>query len=134
MEIPGLRSPYETVGGIVYFGRMIDKIRLQASGKLPSAYQAQLGDANSRSFDGRCCRFLHIDEQVLGWAIARGHQPSAEEIEIWNDYLAKRCWRDQFTPRLHVRLQEAGMPTGSVLTMFDFIDLDEGRSAQCNAA
>ena len=61
MEIPGLRSPYETVGGIVYFGRMIDKIRLQASGKLPSAYQAQLGDANSRSFDGRCCRFLQID-------------------------------------------------------------------------
>jgi hypothetical protein len=55
-------------------------------------------------------------------------------IPVPNDYLAKRCWRDQYTPRLHVRLQEAGMPIGSVLTMFDFIDLDEGRGAQCNVA
>ena len=35
--------------------------------------------------------------------------------------------RDAYTPRLHFRLQEAGMPAGSALTMFDFIDLDEGR-------
>ena len=31
--IPGLRSPFEQVKGIVYFGRMLDKIRLAASGK-----------------------------------------------------------------------------------------------------
>jgi len=30
MEIHGLRSPYETVCGVVYFGRMIDKIRYAA--------------------------------------------------------------------------------------------------------
>jgi hypothetical protein len=29
------------------------------------------------------------------------------------------------TPRLHTRLQEAGWPIGTVLTMFDFVDLDE---------
>ena len=27
IEIPGLRSDYEKVGGLVYFGRMLDKIR-----------------------------------------------------------------------------------------------------------
>jgi hypothetical protein len=32
------------------------------------------------------------------------------------------------TPRACMfRLREAGIPIGSVLTMFDFIDLDEGR-------
>jgi len=58
MEIHGLRSPYEIVGGIVYFGRMIDKIRLHAAEMLPSGYQPLLGSANARSFDGSCCRFL----------------------------------------------------------------------------
>ena len=49
------------------------------------------------------------------------------EIEIWNAFLTKRCWRDRYTPRLHSRLQEAGLPLDSVLTMFDCIDLEEGR-------
>ena len=93
-------------------------------------------------FDGACCRLLQVDyeelaeetlkggadDQVLEWAVTRGRKPSDEEIEIWNDYLSKQCWRDRFAPRLEVRLREAGMPTGSALTMFDFIDLDEGRS------
>jgi hypothetical protein len=29
--IPGLRSPYERVGRLVYFGRLLDKIRLHAA-------------------------------------------------------------------------------------------------------
>ena len=65
---------------------------------------------------------------MLEWAFAHGRKPSDEEIEIWNDYVSKRGWRDQFTPRLSIRLQESDMPLGSVLTMFDYIDLDEGRS------
>jgi gluconokinase len=138
-RIPGLRSPWVKVGGMVHFGRLLDKIRLFRQGKLPPAWVEAKGSVNG--FDGICCRLLQVeyealeeemlkggtDEQVLGWAIAQGHKPSAEEIEIWNDYLAKRCWRDQYTPRLYVRLQEAGMPIGSAFTMFDFIDLDEGR-------
>lgn len=32
---PGLRSPREEVEGLVYFGRMVDKIRLEQAGKLP---------------------------------------------------------------------------------------------------
>ena len=43
--IPGLRSPYAKIGRLVYFGRMLDKIRLHAAGQLPPDYVANLGDA-----------------------------------------------------------------------------------------
>ena len=32
------RSPRDTVGGIVLFGRILDKIRLNAEGRLPEGY------------------------------------------------------------------------------------------------
>lgn len=43
-HVPGLRSPYAKVGRLVYFGRMLDKIRLYAAGQLPAEYVANLGD------------------------------------------------------------------------------------------
>ena len=72
MSVPGLRSPYDTVDGIVYFGRMIDKMRLHAAGDLPADYHPFLGGANPYSFDGRCCRFLRIDYGALA---AEAQQP-----------------------------------------------------------
>lgn len=140
--IPGLRSPSATVGGIVHFGRMLDKIRLHAAGKLPEEWQAARGVAMTTSFDARCCRFLGIDyaeleaetlkgdksdEELLEWAFARGRRPGEEEIEIWNAFMSKRGWRDASTQRLNERLAEIGLPPGAVKTMFEFIDLDEGR-------
>jgi hypothetical protein len=139
--ILGLRSPSEQVRGLVYFGRMLDKIRLAAAGKLPEGWQAARGAAMKGSFDARCCKFLQIDyaaieaetlkggsdEELLAWAYAHGRQPSEEEIEIWNGFMCKRGWRDAGTQRLHERLAEIGLPPGTVLTMFEFIDLDEGR-------
>jgi Domain of unknown function (DUF5069) len=139
--IPGLRSPHDQVEGIVYFGRMLDKIRLFAEGKLPEGWQAARGVAAKTSFDSRCCNFLKIDyaaleretlmgrgdEQMLEWAFARGRKPSDDEIEIWNAFMTKRGWRDEGTKRLNERLAEIGLPPGTVQTMFEFIDLDEGR-------
>lgn len=137
--IPGTRSPHEQVGGIVHFGRMLDKIRLHRDGKLPPDWVAVRGAVNG--FDGRCCRFLKIsyaelevqtlnggtDESLLEWAFAHGRKPEDEEIEHWNAFLMKMGWRDKYTERVHFRLQEVGLPIGAALTMFDFIDLDEGR-------
>lgn len=137
--IPGLRSPYEQVGGLYHFGRMLDKIRLHQKGQLPPDWVAAKGAAHG--FDGRCCRFLKIDypaleaetlktdsdEAVLQWAFAQGRRPGDEESEPWNAFLSKMGWRDRYTERLHFRLQEVGLPIGVVQTMFDFIDLDEGR-------
>ena len=139
--IPGLRSPFDQVGGLVYFGRMLDKIRLLATGELPEEWRAARGTTNTLSFDSRCCRFLDIDyadleaetlkglfdEELLAWAFANGRKPNEEEIEVWNAFMTKRGWRDAGTQRLNERLAEIGLPPGTVETMFEFIDLDEGR-------
>jgi len=139
--IPGLRSPFDQVKGLVYFGRMLDKIRLAAAGKLPPAWEAARGTKMETSFDRRCCRFLKVDyaaleketlkggsdESLLAWAFANGQQRTDEEIEIWDAFMTKRGWRDVGTQRLNERLAEIGLPPGTVQTMFEFIDLDEGR-------
>jgi hypothetical protein len=139
--IPGLRSPADQVKGIVYFGRMLDKMRLAAAGKLPADWQAMRGMPNKGTFDARCCAFLHIDyaaleketlkggsdDTLLEWAFAHGKRPTDLEIEVWNGFMTKRGWRDSGTQRLNERLAEIGLPAGTVDTMFEFIDLDEGR-------
>jgi len=140
--IPGLRSPFDQVNGIVYFGRMLDKMRLAAAGKLPEGWQAARGTTMKGSFDWRTCLFLKIDyvalevetlkgdktdAELLEWALAHGRRPDEQEIEVWNAFMTKRGWRDAGTQRLNERLAEIGLPAGTVQTMFEFIDLDEGR-------
>ena len=140
--IPGLRSPSAQVKGLVYFGRMLDKIRLSAAGKLPPGWAEMRGAAKPGTFDARCCRFLQVDyaalekevlkgnrkdEELLEWAFTNGRRPTEEEIEIWNAFMSKRGWRDAGTQRLNERLAEIGLPPGTVQTMFEYIDLDEGR-------
>ena len=140
--IPGLRSPFDQVGGLVYFGRMLDKARLAAAGKLPPDWVAKRGDAIKGTFDWRCCQFLEIkytdleieilkgeksDDELLKWAFVHGHRPDNQEIEVWNAFMTKRGWRDAGTAFVTERLAEIGLPPGIVQTMFEFIDLDEGR-------
>ena len=48
--VSGLRSPYDKVGRLGYFGRMLDKIRLHAAGRLPPDYVANLGEDSPRGF------------------------------------------------------------------------------------
>ena len=43
--VVGLRGPREEVAGLVYLGRMVDKVRLERAGKLPEEYRANLGQA-----------------------------------------------------------------------------------------
>jgi hypothetical protein len=140
--IPGLRGPHDTINGLVYFGRMLDKIRLHAAGKLPEGWLPMLGTATEGTFDWRCCQFLKVDydalkaevlkgdksdEQLLEWAYAHGRKPTEQEVEVWNAFMTKRGWRDAGTKRLNERLAEIGLPPGTVDTMFEYIDLDEGR-------
>lgn len=132
MKIPGLRSDYERVGGIVYFGRMLDKIRLKASGGLPSDYYT--GTANRTHFDARCCTFLRIayenlvsrvlaggtDEEVLQWCFTNGYKPSDDEIEIWNGFMTKRGWRDAGSAELaEVKKQRGFENRDDIQTWFD---------------
>jgi carbohydrate kinase (thermoresistant glucokinase family) len=139
MHVPGLRSPYAKVGRIVYFGRMLDKIRLHAAGTLPAAdYAANLG----KGFDGRCCSFLRVnydelkarllagdlnDAQMLAWAEQRGGPRTDEECEVWSSFMMKRGWRDEAGEILRKRIRESSLESRPIMTMFDYIDFDEGR-------
>jgi hypothetical protein len=137
-NVPGLRSAYLKVGRLVYFGRMLDKIRLQAAGKLPAAdYAANLG----KGFDSRCCNFLRVsydelkartlqggtDEEVLTWAQQKGGPRTDEECEVWNGFMMKRGWRDAAAATLAQRIKESALEAAPVMTMFDYLDFDEGR-------
>jgi gluconokinase len=138
-NVPGLRSPYARVGRLVYFGRMLDKIRLHAAGRLPAAdYVPNLG----KGFDGRCCHFLRVDyaalkgrvlagdlddEQLLAWCHEQGGARSDEECEIWCGFMMKRGWRDEGREILERRIKESGLENAPIATMFDYLDFDEGR-------
>ena len=138
MNIQNLRSPREQVSGLVYFGRMLDKIRLHTEGKLPADYAPNLGGG----FDERCVLFLHVeypqvvervkqggtDEELLAWCFEHGRKPTDEEVMVWNAFMSKRGWRDEASARLQQRLPEYGL-TGraDIQTFFDVIDADEGR-------
>jgi gluconokinase len=134
-----VRSPAAKVRGLVYFGRMLDKIRVHADGKLPPEYQANLG----KGFDATCTAFLRIDynqlvervkqggtdEEILEWCYVNGRRPAEDDIEVWNEFMRKRGWNDEIAEFLTRRKKEAGMAGRSeIKTMFEFIDVDEGRS------
>jgi gluconokinase len=138
-NVPGLRSPYQKVGRLVYFGRMLDKIRLHARGALPVDYTGNLG----KGFDLRCCSFLRLpydelkarvlttpapdDAAALAWAESRGGPRTDEECEVWNGFMMKRGWRDPAAEMLAKRIAESGLHAAPIMTMFDYLDFDEGR-------
>jgi gluconokinase len=140
MKIPGLRSAHDEVGGIVYFGRMLDKIRLKAAGQLPADYNT--GTRSWFDFDARCCRFLRVryaalrkralkggsDLQILRWCFKEGRKPSSEDIEIWNTFMRKRGWRDPSSEGLDADKRRAGLgKRDDILTWFDLFDAEEER-------
>ncbi|HUJ41988.1 MAG TPA: DUF5069 domain-containing protein [Opitutaceae bacterium] len=140
-SVPGLRSPYVKVGRLVYFGRMLDKVRLHAAGQLPAEYQANLGDSRPNLFDSRCCRFLGVryadvvartlqggtDEDVLAWCHANGMPHTDDECTVWDRFITKIGWRDDRSAVLQERVRECGLAGKPIETFFDLIDFDEGR-------
>lgn len=140
-HVPGLRSCYAKVGRLVYFGRMLDKIRLHAAGQLPAEYQKNLGDDQVNVFDGRCCRFLGIryadlrtrtlaggtDDEILAWAHEHGKTRTDEECHIWNRFLVKLGWRDERSHVLPQRILDSGLTGKPIETVVDHIEFDEGR-------
>jgi gluconokinase len=140
-NIPGLRSCYDKVGRLIYFGRMLDKIRLHAVGQLPPAYHDYIGDTQFFTLDGRCCRFLGTshseirsraladenDEAVLRWAHTHGTPRTDEECHVWNRFIAKLGWRDERSHVLPERIKESGLTGKPIETLIDHIEFDEGR-------
>ena len=138
------RSAHDLTSGLIYFARMLDKMRLFAAGRLSPDYHDYLGDqGDPTNFDARCSRFLGLpyatihdrvfaggtDEEILEWCYENGQRPTEEEILIWNSFMRKRGWRDG---PASVQLEEQKAASGladrtDLVTYFDFQDADEGR-------
>jgi hypothetical protein len=125
---------------MMYFRRMLDKIRLHARGELAEDYHANLG--NARAADGACTNFLRVnyvdlrervlqggsDEEILEWCFEKGRRPNEGDIMVWNGFVSKLGWRDFATPLLERRKEEAGISDrDDIATIPDLIDFDEGR-------
>ena len=141
MKAPGIRSPHDKVGGLVYFGRMLDKIRLHQRGELHPDLHANLGEG----FDKTCVQFLglpyadiveHVkggasDEETLAWCRTRGRKFDEQDAYVWNEFMRKRGWNDVLSERLVQRKAEGGLSSrDDIKTMFYYIDADEERPVQ----
>lgn len=134
-------SDHVETKGLIYFARMLDKIRLKAAGKLPPGYFVGVEDPTH--FDARCTRFLGInydevvkrtlqggsDDEVLEWCVENGRRPNEEQIEIWNAFILKRGWRDVGSEELAASKKEAGWgDRDDIQTWVDLHDAEEGRT------
>ena len=134
-------SDYRETKGLIYFARMLDKIRLNAQGRLAPGYF--LGVEDPTFFDARCIRFLGVDydelaartlqggsdEEILAWCFSRGKTPGQEEIEIWNTFISKRGWRDGGSADLQAAKERLGWADrGDIQTWVDLHDAEEGRA------
>ena len=127
------------VGGLIYFARMLDKIRKHARGELREDFHEMLG----QGFDGRCCRFLGIDyaalkartlqggtdEEIFRWCRQTGRAVTEEDIAIWSTFARKRGWRDEASEGLEKNKTNSGLSHRTDLcTYFDYYEVDEGRA------
>jgi len=132
------RSPYDKVGGMIYFPRMLDKIRLMQAGELPEAYHANMG----KGMDGRCARYLRVDysalaervkggaddQAVFDWCQTAGRGLSEDDITIWNGFVSKRGWKDEAAPVLQQNKERDGLANRSdIETLFEYFEVDEKR-------
>lgn len=134
-------SAHLAVDGLVYFPRMLDKIRLQAAGRLGPEYHPFLGEG----FDGRLCRFLGVsyafvrelvlaggaDREILIRCLATGQARTAEEVQAWSQEAAA-FGRAEAAAGSYQRLEENKAAQGlahraDILTFFDFYEVDEKR-------
>jgi len=133
-------SAYKETRGLVFFARMLDKIRLKHAEQLHPDYFENLG----QGLDGRCCRFLGVgysgvrertlaggtDEEILDWCLQQGSHPNEEQIFIFSSFLRKRGWCDDDTVTKSLEEFKAGSGLAhrsDIVTFFDFYEVDEGR-------
>ncbi len=132
------RSAYDKVGGMVYFARMLDKIRLFAKSELRADFHENLG----KGADGMCTDFLRVpypalkervlaggtDEEILEWCFANGRRLNEKDIWVWNQCMTRLGWKDVAALRLkHLKSQANLAERDDIMTMMDYFEVDEGR-------
>ena len=140
MKIP--TSDYTETKGVIFFARMLDKIRLKHQGLLPPGYNV-VGCGVWDCFDARFCRFFGVnegqliertlagdsDDQILEWCFANFGRPHAEKIEFWNGFITKRGWRDESSAELEALKEAEDLAhRDDIQTWVDYHDVDEGRT------
>jgi len=139
-------SDYAATGGILFFARMLDKLRLKEQGLLPNDYNYAGGPVHY-CFDGYFCRFFGIDvpqlvermraggtdEEILAWCFQKFGRPDSEKVKFWNNFVVKRGWRDDSTKELQEVKQTSGFGDRTdIQTWVDYHDADEGRVPRTN--
>ena len=95
-----LRSPYDKIGGLVYFARLLYRIRSLARGEVPS----ECIENFEKDFNQECATFLGVsyelvveyvneglsDHAILQSRFGMGHRPSEGEMYMWNEFMRKR--------------------------------------------
>src|ERR1700682_1947733 len=129
------KSPKEVTGGMMWFPRMLDKIRMHARGELGEDYHSRLG--KTRAADGMCLNFLRMnysdlrdrilaggsDEEILDWCYEKGRRLNESDLRVWNGFISKLGWNDFATPMLEK--QKIGITHRTdIVTIPELIDLD----------
>lgn len=130
------RSPYASLGGIVFLPRAIDKARAEAAGALGEYVSRRGFSTEMLEFLGLDIDAFHAavaanatDDEVLAWVQANMAERSTDEIAAWN---AMMMTRGPATPELEAWyrefLENIGQGHRTDLSRhFDRLDLDEGR-------
>jgi len=134
------KSPKEMTKGMMYFPRMLDKIRLHGRGELGEEYHGNLG--KPKTADAACTNFLRVnygvltqrvlkggtDEEILEWCFQNGRRLNEGDMIVWNGFVSKLGWNDFASPVLEEAKQKGGVSDRADLTtILDFIDFDEKR-------
>ena len=119
-------------------GRTIDKIRLKAAGELRPDFFELMGDG----YDGRIMKYLQLDyvrfaefvltgasdDECWQYCVQNGRKLGDVDILIWNDFAAKRGWRDAASELLEKFKAKSGLADRADLqTFFEYWEVDEGR-------
>ena len=144
MDVPTpipLRSPRESLGGYILLPRLIDKVRLLAQGQLPQAYAANVLGTGF-TLDGRFLTFTGLnaealrqvilssrtDDEVRAWVQEHAKPTTAVEKHTWAEQIDRYrpdAARVEYRTRVYPEL--ATQVDVSSLSVFDLIDMDEGR-------
>ncbi len=133
-------SAYQQTHGLMYFARMLDKIRLNTAGELREDFIENLGSG----LDGRCLNFLRVsyedlckrsleidsDEEILNWCYEQGRPLNEGDCYIWNEFVRKVGWNDGVSEILTRRKVESDLQNREeIQTMFEYFEWDEGRKS-----
>ena len=131
-------SAYTETNGMVYFARMLSKIRLLDAGTLREDFHNNMG----KFADSWCCSHLGVtyedlkartlqggsNEEILAWCYENGRRLTDNDLLIWNNFAAKLGWNDFVTARLELYKAEDGLShVKEIQTMPEYFEYDEGR-------